>query len=253
MVKIKLGAIITGMSGKLGGHAIGKNGGQHVLKTKSVANKNPTASQSQKRLQTASLMQLWSTLSDSQRNEWYSQLQFYKYFDQFGDVNSQTSFSLFQKLNQGRLNCGLSALSIPAAVTKPSLPQSINITATTTAITVQSNDYTSGDYIQLYASGKVSRGLSNPAKFMRVIDVQTGDNYASGVDVFNAYVSVFGQPADSDYIFFGLKTISAVSGYSNGKIIVQGPVIVSGVAVDNYIFQDSNQFVFQDGNTYIFN
>ena len=253
MARLKLGAIITDASGKLGGHVVGKNNGQFILKNKSVNNNNRSTSQIKTQSQTKYLMSFWSKLTDDQRREWYLQLDAYKHTNIFSDVVKYNGFTLFQKLNQGRLNCNLPVLSIPNVVAKPSLPVFLNITATTSSIIVQSNAFNSSDYIQLYASKSLSKGLSNPKKFMRVINISKGDLYNGGLDVFSSYVSKFGQPQNDTRLFFGIKTISETSGFSNGVLIISSPVLVGGVTVDFYKFQDDNQFVFMDNNNFIFN
>jgi len=253
MARLKLGAIITDASGKLGGHVIGKNNGNVVLKNKSVSNKNPSRSQSSQRSQTNFLMKNWASLTDDQRRKWYLQLDFYNSNSVLGDHPKYTGFTLFQKLNQGRLLFSQSLLLDPAAKSKPSLPNILSISASTSSLIIQSDNYNASDNIAIYASTGLSLGISNSRKYMKTIAYLTGSQLAAGYDVISEYSAIFGTPKENKNIFFGNKTFSSVSGYSNQVLIINNPVQVGGTTTDFYLFQDNNVYLFQDNNNFIFN
>jgi len=253
MAKIKLGALITDASGKLGGHVIGKNKGNFVLKNKSVNKKTPTINQSVQRQTTNFLMMQWSKLTDDQRRRWYLQINDYLEIDNFSDNKRFNGFTLFQKLNQGRLLCGLAMLTTPQQVAKPTFPQILNITLNTSVFTVQSNDYASNDNIALYVSKPLTRGTNNVKKYMRFLTNASNTNLSTGLDITSLYENKFGTLVVDKYIFVGVKTFSKISGYSNQVLTISKKLISSTTVVDNYIFQDGNNFIFQDGNNFIFN
>lgn len=220
MARLKLGAIITEASGKLGGQTVSKVGNTVYIKNNTVSKRTGTRSQMQRRLTTQYLMSMYSYLSDFQKQLWHEQTPDYEFKDKFGDTQRRNAFQLFQLINQYRLLTGGGLITNPFPVHKPSFPVGINATVSETQILLQSDAYANDDVIMIYATPPIPNGVSATEKYMRFIGYVYGYTIAGGIGFIDEYLKVFPSLKENTYIQFGVKTVSNNSGYSNGILII---------------------------------
>lgn len=218
-MKIKLGAIITDASGKVGGQIVSKNVSSHSFRNKSVSKIAHTSSQSAIRATTQYVMQSYKSLNTDAKSKWEVNAKLYtrQYFS--GSTQNLSAFGLFQVINQNRVLSGLGLLTTPAPYHIASQAQGISVEASQTSIIVSSTFYNSNDVIALYATKNLSRGISKPNRYMRLLGYFDGADFESGIDVITEYVAKFGSISLDDRLFFGVKTISAISYFSNNVFV----------------------------------
>jgi len=122
MASIKLGAIITEISGKLGGHVFSRDVNGHYLRTKIKPPNPQTAAQSQYRSMFRQIAASWGTLTKQQRESFINLVEAYKKTNVFGDLKSPTAKALFQRLNNNLLITGQSVITNclpPSQITAP--------------------------------------------------------------------------------------------------------------------------------------
>lgn len=209
-MKIKFGAIVTDGRGKLGGHVFSKNAAGAIMRTK-VTPKNPdTVAQSLARALFASISQLWSGLTQAQRNGWNESVSEWQQTNVFGDLRKPTGKALFQRLNNQAQAAGWPAVtSVP---TKGELPSevvsnaAIAITPGTITLTGMNTDATTR--IMLWATAPLSSGTNGPGSKLRLIYSSLASTY-SAANAYTAYVDKFGAPTATDNIFIGVKNVIA--------------------------------------------
>lgn len=221
MAIVKLGAIITDASGKVGGHVIGKNRGNHVLKNKSVSNKNGSTAQSKQRSITQLIMSYWSKLSDDVRRSYYESQSYYLSNNKFGDVVKSSGFLIFQKLSQGLHVQGLALSTSSVVLHKPSIPDNLQIDASTTQLLVSSNNMSSDTNVVIWVIPNVKNGVKRPKKKRFKLGIYSGTQLNSGLNLFSVYNSVVGPMNENENLLFISKTYSSLSGYSNGVAVIQ--------------------------------
>lgn len=243
MSKFKLGAIITDASGTLGGHVVGKQNGYIVLKNKSVPKNTSSTLQKRQRLRTQYLMSLFEDLSNPQKKLWATSGATYFKSDIFGDIKPYTGFYLFLHVNQNRLQSSLSTLLEPSAHHVPTPPIYPNCSASTTEITIQSNEFNGDDIVQVYASKVVPNGVSVPDRYLKFIASASGTDLVSGIDVASNYDNVFAPLLNDEKIFLGFKTVSAISGFSNKEIVSNSSGIIVGGITPPIYDPDAQAFI----------
>ena len=235
MVKLKLGALITDASGKLGGQVITKHNSYHVLKNKPAYKKQRSSLQEKTQHTTKSLVLSYAQITDEQRRLWYLQIKEYQKIGLFGNTETLNGFTLFQKLNQGRLQCGLSVLYGPNAISKPSIAQELDVNLNLSEFTIQSSLYNSDTYTAIYATKPLSKGISKPRRYLRLIAVVNNTQLQNGFDIKSLYEAKFGTLTVGQNIYVANKTFSLNSGYSNGILLINQNYSTVVVSVDSML------------------
>lgn len=228
-MKIKIGAIITEATGKLGGSTIAKNNGVLVMKNKNAHRLQSTNKQQIQRARTQYISSSWSQLTDEQRANFSLQTDFYSKANFYSDNARFTSFGLFKLLNQNRLQLNLSLLTYPNETHRPTFPQGVNVEASTDEIIVSSDLYNSDDIVLLYGTRSLQKGIRRPHRYLKFICSVTASELATGIDIKTMYEDVFTPLQENDNFFIATKTVSKISYFSNALIIAnENPCVVNG-------------------------
>ena len=217
MALFQTGAIVTKISGKIGGQSFGSSkSGNYIKNVGSVINPR-TQSQAQIKNRISSISQLWRTLTYSQNKSFEGKTQIYPYTNRVGQTAYYSGYNLFQKMNQGLLNIGLEPiLSCP----DPSVlyPPNISIKNSNSVVLEVEDQNASDSFIyQVYATPAVSSGISNPYKYFRKIANISDLELSVGVNIMPAYVAKFGKLTQGNNIFLMVLATSVINGYSTPK------------------------------------
>ena len=120
MARVKYGAIITGIKGKVGGTVFqgGRSGGvmkNNTTRRKIVENGGVGGDVDVKqvrRINFSSATKAWSFLTDGERNSWSALIGVWTFIDKFGDVYDGTAFQIFTAANINRLFLGTAVLNV---------------------------------------------------------------------------------------------------------------------------------------------
>lgn len=209
-MKIKFGAIVTDGRGKLGGHVFSKNAAGAIMRTKVTPSNPKTVAQSLARAMFASISQLWSALTQLQRDAWSEAVPEWQKTNIFGDLKKPTGKALFQRLNNQAQAAGWPAVtSVPV---KAELPTEI-VSAATLAIgagtiTLTGMNTDASNRIMLWATAPLSAGTSGAGSKLRLVYTSLASTYVAD-DAYDAYVAKFGTPTAGDNIFIGVKNVIA--------------------------------------------
>jgi len=219
MAKIKLGAIVVGMSGKLGGHVFATNKGGAYMRTKTTPNNPQTSYQSAVRATFAQISSAWSSLTAAQRASWNSAVDSFKKTDIFGDLKVPTGKALHQRLNQNLLLKGSAILTLapnPAEV----------LTATLTSIAVDDFDVFDVNFASTPASGSVlvytTPSLSQGTEFVKnkLRYISTTNTIAAGsLDIGADNKARHGAPTLGSKVFIGIRFMNAGGQVSPMQIV----------------------------------
>lgn len=244
MARLKLGSIVTRVSGKLGAQTLYSSNGTAVIKNNIAKSGVKSRSQQKIRQNTAYFMQMWSTISEDAKARWYDETFNYTRHDKFGDKRKFNAFQLFQRINQFSKIVGMDFSEYPTLFHIPSLPVRSVVEVSESVMSLQNNSYTSNDYIIVYATKNLPKGITNAKRYYRQIAVIPGSDLLAGVDIMSNYLEVFQPLQNGNQISFAYKSVSAISGYSNNVLVPQSlPVIVGGVVPPPY---DSDAQAFID-------
>lgn len=211
MAKVKLGAIVVDMRGKLGGHVFAQNKGGNYVRTKTTPSNPQTVAQSSVRNMFANISQGWSQLTQAGRDSFDNQIANYAKTNVFGDLKNPTGKALYQRLNQ---NLALTeqlpiTACVPPTVLEANLMTAANGTVAAQIIELILQKDGTGNKIMISATPPLSAGTKFVKNKLRTIAVGDGiDNNFFTLD-HEEYTNKFGPFVLGSTIFIGLKSINA--------------------------------------------
>lgn len=211
MARIKLGAIVVGMSGKLGGHVFANNRAGAYMRTKTSPTNPRTAYQTAVRAMFAGITSIWGTLTDAQRQSFDDAVQSFSRTDVFGDSKNPTGKALFQRLNQNLVNTGQAQITLapaPAAVANAAITGAAGATAVQALTVTTGNDLT-GSKVLIYATPALTPGTSFIKNKLRQISAVSGAA-AGPIDILAAYTAKFGAVSEGANISIGVRVVNTV-------------------------------------------
>lgn len=215
MAILRLGAIITQISGKVGGQSF-VNGSQGTyLKNIGNQTKQPTHAQSVVRSSTAYLMQTWSTLDNSQKQTWIDQVGNYQFKNRIGEVHNYNAFQIFMLLNQGRLTINQSIMKVASnkELIAPSTFHMMDKSADVLSIAFTSNPV--GQSVAIWMTSPLGHGVTNVNNRLRVVYSMEllVNNFA--IDLAQKYENVFGTLKPGSRIAVVVQDYITSSGQRN--------------------------------------
>lgn len=209
-MKIKFGAIVTDGRGKLGGHVFSKNAAGAIMRTK-VTPANPnTVAQSLARSMFSAISQLWSALTQNQRDGWNESVAEWQKTNVFGDLKKPTGKALFQRLNNQAQAAGWSPVT--TVPTKGELPTAVissgTIAITAATIALADMDVAASTRIMVFATAPLSAGTSGAGSKLRLIYTSLASTYSPAA-AYTGYTDKFGIPDVTANIFLGVKNVIA--------------------------------------------
>ena len=208
-MKIKWSGIgIVDGRGKINGSVASKNRSGAYMRTKVTPVNRRTISQQAVRSTFGFVAQQWRGLTEIQRKAWAAAVENFKNTDIFGDLKSPSGFNLFSKLNLPLINTtGGWNVNPPTAVEVPQVVLgefSVNIETNLINLAVAANPLnTGGGILVVDATPSMSAGINFVKSQYRRIHHQVVADTASAVPVslYDAYVTIFGEPVLDQKVF----------------------------------------------------
>jgi hypothetical protein len=209
MAKIKLGAIVVAMSGKLGGHVFAKNRGGAYMRTKVTPSNPQSTAQMTVRGAFAGISSSWSSLSAAARESFNSFVNSYQTTDIFGDIKNPSGKTLFQRLNQNLSNSGQTLITVCVAPTEVPFANvgSAIYDVSDTAFDITTNGDTTGSEIIVFVTPPLSQGTTFVKNRLRQLMVSSGGN-ATSIDIYADYIAKYGTQAAGANIFVAVKVVN---------------------------------------------
>lgn len=219
MAILRLGAIITQISGKVGGQSI-VNGAQGTyLKNIGNQTKSPSPAQSIQRSLTGVLMQTWRTLTEAQVKTYEARVGEWTFKNRVGQIHVYTAFQIFMLLNQGRLLINRD-INLQGSSPETIIPATTVFSHTTNSqLIINIFDKTAGQSYVVWMSPPVSQGVQNVHNLLRKIAVIEYDEGQVEYDITKDYLDVYGSLASGQRIGYSIQTVITDSGQRNEKPI----------------------------------
>lgn len=210
MAKIKLGAIVTQISGKLGGHVFARNRGGAYMRTNATPNNPQTPFQTNVRTILAAISSAWSALTDSERNTWNDSTDDFSRTDQFGDIRNLSGKALFQGLNQNLQNVGLAVInSAPESLPVPRAQLTgVDGNEGSGDLNLELDGDTTGSKILVFATPAMTQGTSFIKNKLRVVQFTAGGAPAT-LNIGLTYGARFSPVLEGQNIHVGVVVINA--------------------------------------------
>ena len=210
MASIKMGAIVTDIKGKLGGHVFQKGNQSRVLKTGGKPRITRSDTFKQKSANLATVRQDWSSLSGAQKNDWNKKASEFNFQNAFSDYLQYNGYQFFLKVNCTRLLIALPVLTNPAGIILD-----LGITNPT------------GAEVNLSNSTYRTIGSSSIAPYVNLISVQRVSHTGRKIDPnrFVSFSSSVGFPGSNNVRFVQLQNV--IGPIASGDIIYIGVQSIS--------------------------
>lgn len=216
MALLKLGAIVTQVSGKVGGQSFGTSGSHSTLKNIGTSSNKRTVKQMGQRNKTSTVSSLWRSLTAVQKQSFADEAPNYKYTNRIGELSTYSAFNLFQKLNQGRLLIVESVIkTCPSFVALTTPPITFNNHSVARFSVWAAAVYPLQKYV-ISATPPLSTGISNPHKYFKKMDIATNAELAATFDFGDKYYETYGSPSVGSQVFVGLTPVIIANGYQTG-------------------------------------
>lgn len=224
---IKLGAIVTQISGKLGGHVFARNRGGAYMRTNATPNNPQTSFQTAVRAIMAAISSAWSGLTDVQRNSWNNATDNFSRTDQFGDIRNLSGKALFQSLNQNLQNVGENVIdTAPESLPVPNIEfVSASGDEDTQDFELEFEGDTTGSKILIFVTPPLSQGTSFVKNKLRVLTfIAGGPESTENIGIL--YGERFGLLVQGQNIHVGVIVVNA-SGQASPMTVVKSLIIGS--------------------------
>ena len=193
MALLRLGALVTGMSGKIGGQSIANYRGFTTIKNIVQPSRIPTAKQSIQRNILGFISNLWQFITTVQRGGWENASSDYTYVNSVGDVITRNGYQTFSFCNQN-----LKVIDIPrindAPIFIPVAEPKINVINISTGNFEIGSNNASSDYLYaIFGVANLSFGQSAQTGLLRFLTHITAAQLNAGYDVVSDLKNVFGS------------------------------------------------------------
>jgi len=213
MASILFGLVVVDARGKLGGHVFTKVRSGNTLRTKSMPTNPRTPRQQTMRAALGTLSSNWRALTASQRLTWINSVNNFVRTNVFGVAYAPSGKNLYVSLNQNLANVGASPIvdaPIPQSVIAPNVSE-MAITLSGSSIEFTFDTGAAGQSLLISATRPVSPGKYYMDNEFRIVDTYD-QTTASAVNIWAAYVAIFGIPTLEQKIFLKVVPVNETSG-----------------------------------------
>ncbi|MCP4178121.1 MAG: hypothetical protein GY756_10170 [bacterium] len=216
MALIKTGAIVTHISGKLGGQSFASSNGNSYIKNIGCNSRKATSKQLAQRNITASISSKFRNLTPAQIATFDAERNNYPYKNRLGITSYYPAVNLFQKLNQGRVSIGE-----PILLNCPAYTSVYNTTFqfynhAANRFTILGQGVFPLQKYLIYATNGLSPGIQNPEKYFKKITLITNAQLTAGYDFLSEYEAVFGPALVGSKVFLGICPVVISTGFMTG-------------------------------------
>jgi hypothetical protein len=214
MAILKLGGLVTKISGKVGGQILGTGTNGSYIKNNAYSQQRNTVRQSAQRTYIGQITQFWRTLTISQKDDWQDEVSNYPYENRVGDIVEYTGYQLYCFLNLNRQVIGLSRNdNVPTFVAVANPTYNIS-SLTTIGVIIGYIGGVLGTTVLVY--GTRSMPTTNKPKDKDYLLVMSNDLLGGNATfpITTEYIALFGAPVLGEYVSFKFRTVVKASGNS---------------------------------------
>lgn len=221
MALVKLGSIVTALSGKVGGQYFANRGAVTTLNTCKNPNSTPSSYRQAQQLNTFKISQYWRTMPNANQVKFINEASNYTYKNRVGDTVTYNGFELFMLLNQGRLLAQLPIIDDPLSKASLTLPSSQIVGTNHNVLTITASNLDANNRYLIWCSGPISPGVSNANKYLKLLEVVGESQLAGPRDFTNAYKLRFQTTAPGDYFGICIQAVRMANGQRGARPLPQ--------------------------------
>lgn len=205
MALIKLGSIVTGISGKLGGQTFGSGrSGAYVRNTGSIA-RSPSKLQMNRRVAMGEISQIWKTLTPSQRTAWNNGAAGLTYKNRLGEDKVPSGYQLFMQRNAYLRMAGQNLVTIYTTGDAPGAADVVFGDLEGGEVSLELGEIPTGQIMAVFLSGARSPGERLTRQGMTYFNRWTSVNSMTTVNVTSQFEGKYGKAVEGmNYFVYGI-------------------------------------------------
>lgn len=212
MALIKLGSLVTRISGKIGGQTLGTSASGSYIKNSGTPRKAITLRQQTAMQRMATTAQSWRNLSESQRQLFRSASPQYPYLNRVGETKYYSGYAIYTMLRNNLLQLGVSSQPIPLPKeTFAPLPNFALSWGRGDLVTEPTAGELNTDY-RLFMSRPVSRGVTDSYVNHYFLRVLTGAQIALTQNITEEVAERFGAVPVGSRFYWRVDGVNLTSG-----------------------------------------
>lgn len=230
MALIRLGSLVTRISGKIGGQTFGTGPSGSYVRNTGTPRKSITILQRDKMSLMATTAQSWRALTQAQRDVFNSASPDYTYLNRVGETKNYSGFAIYTQLRNNVSNTvqTFPPLELPVPLPRVSfLPfDDFLMSVQSTAIVFQAEGATENMEYRVFTSKISSRGVSNSYANLYFMGKATAtESGAITINVQANYVAKYGARPGRGKLFFRCDVVDPQTGQSL-KGLASGSLVV---------------------------
>lgn len=215
MALIRLGSLVTRISGKIGGQTFGTGPAGSYIRNTGTPRKSITLQQREKMSTMATTAQSWRELTQPQRDIFNSASSEYTYLNSVGETKNYSGYAIYGMLVNNGLNVGFGSLPIPLPRFSFTGPITTSVTFIPTKFTFNLSNTQLQVKYRIFISRPASVGISGAYKNKFYIKDVTGSG--GGVVTVDTKVSMetkWGAILTEGRFYYRIDAVSITTGQS---------------------------------------
>lgn len=230
MARVQFGFGINSINGKVGGSVFARGNYGNVLRSTPKHTAQKSALQMQHRAEFNSVLQLWSTISEENRNEWNSYAEYYNSFPERGGTTRLTGYTVFCQVNNNLLLIERPLISQPVwkPFTCPVTYIESNVNASNVIYGYGPTPFEDDPVPAAFITSPLSNGISNGMPYALYIPIYeiTVNTLVFTPNYFKKFSTL---PIPGFSIFIYISFIDVYSGLRSSELSVKSliPITIS--------------------------
>lgn len=212
MALIKLGSLVTRISGKIGGQTLGTSASGSYIKNSGTPRKAITLRQQTSMQRMATTAQSWRNLTESQRQLFRSASSAYPYLNRVGETKYYSGYAIYTMLRNNLLQLNISSQPIPLPKDTFAPIPDFNVTWNRgELVTYPTPGELDTDY-RLFMSRPVSRGVTDSYVNHYFLRVLTGAEIGVEQNLTELVAERFGAVPVGSRFYWRVDGVNLTSG-----------------------------------------
>lgn len=220
MALIKLGGVVTQISGKVGGQTFGTGPAGSYMKNSGTPRKSITTLQLAKMSTAALTAQSWRALTQTVRNTYIAASPSYPYLNRVGETKFYSGYQIYCKLKGNQEASSVLVTNAPLPIFSFTLPATTTLVYAVGVLTLDSSSAQLGVVYRLFMSSPASIGISNSYRNQYFIVQVTSSDLTTGKNVTVNFTDKFGAFTTGTKCYWSLNAVATASGQTLKKIVV---------------------------------
>lgn len=212
MALIKLGSIVTRISGKVGGQQFGTTSAGHYMKNSGTPRKSITLLQQTKMQRMGATAQGWRSLTPSERQTYKNASPQYPYLNRVGETKYYSGYAIYAMLRNNQENASITPVVNPLPKFTFTQPTLVSVSKLLTDVTWRYQPTQAGCIYRIHLTRPLSVGVT--VGYPNHYFIASQNHGATGINANIApdIIAKFGSIPQGSKFFYRIDAVHTLSG-----------------------------------------